>query len=72
MYLISSDAKKEETYFCSELVASALQRAEIMDKTYQPYKFLPSKLRLIVEHFACEALNESIISGSYAETVILE
>jgi hypothetical protein len=43
MYLISSDAKKEDTFFCSELVASALQRAGLMDKAHQPYKFLPSK-----------------------------
>ena len=47
MYLIKNEAKKEETYFCSELVAACLQKAGIMRNTHQPYKFLPSIFLLI-------------------------
>jgi uncharacterized protein YycO len=30
MYLLSSDVKKDDTYFCSELVAAALQKSGLM------------------------------------------
>jgi len=42
MYLIG-DSKKDDTYFCSELVAAALQKSGIMKDTKKPFKYLPSK-----------------------------
>lgn len=43
MYLISSEVKKQDTYFCSQLVADALQTCGLMKKDSIPYKYLPSK-----------------------------
>lgn len=42
MYLIG-DSKKDDTYFCSELVAAALQSTSLMYENRRPFKYLPSK-----------------------------
>ena len=47
LYLVSSGQKaQQETYFCSELVAEALQESGIMKKEKPSYKFLPSRFAL--------------------------
>ena len=44
MYLVSCNVSKdnEKTFFCSELVAEALQTAGIMKTSTPSYKYLPS------------------------------
>lgn len=42
MYLLSSQPKKENTFFCSELVAAALQNSGLMAKSSPAHQFLPS------------------------------
>jgi hypothetical protein len=43
MYLISSTVEKGDTYFCSELVAEALIKTNILNSSKPAYKYLPSK-----------------------------
>lgn len=72
MYLLSSEVKKGDTFFCSELVAEALQRSGIMSKDKPSYKFLPSIVIINLEHIADDDFNEEISEGSYSEIIIVE